>query len=380
MARDSVTVTLDGEVVDRLPAERVVLDYPGLTARGEACMGVTSDGDVWAAVGFNTGLRGAHGHFNQERLFRSPDGGHTWESSPMAPTGSGRMCGFTVLTDDTFLLTVGPDHDSEQRDELRVFASYDRGRTWDGPSIIGAAPFERIAGSFECITQTSSGVVLLPAVRQSGIELDGPKAHLAFPSTDGGRTWDEPYTTFDDVYEPHIFQLRSGKLLGAFRYQRDWRPDDPPEIVETMNAGPNTPVPGIPGSGATAFKHVFVGDSDDDGRTWRDLRPLTTGDGNPVVSYGECHGQLAQAPDGRVVMVHDRRYPYDGGEARAKVSEDEGLTWRPETYHLSAGHGYPACVALDDGTLVTVTGATPYDAQSNVLGDWRAEAIVWRLP
>ena len=41
MARDSVTVTLDGEVVDRLPAERVVLDYPGLTARAEACMGVT---------------------------------------------------------------------------------------------------------------------------------------------------------------------------------------------------------------------------------------------------------------------------------------------------------------------------------------------------
>ena len=87
----------------------------------------------------------------------------------MAPTGSGRMCGFTVLADDTFLLTVGPDHDSDRRDELRVFASYDRGRTWDGPSVIGAAPFERIAGSFECITQTNSGVVLLPAVRQSGI-------------------------------------------------------------------------------------------------------------------------------------------------------------------------------------------------------------------
>ena len=40
-------------------------------------------------------------------------------------------------------------------------------------------------------------------------------------------------------------------------------------------------------------------------------------------------------------MVHDRRYPYDGGETRAKVSEDDGLTWRPETYHLATGHGYP---------------------------------------
>ena len=79
-------------------------------------------------------------------------------------------------------------------------------------------------------------------------------------------------------------------------------------------------------------------------------------------------------------MVHDRRYPYDGGETRAKVSEDDGLTWRPETYHLASGHGYPACVALDDGTLVTVTGATPFDANANVLTDWRAEAILWRLP
>ena len=380
MAQDSVTVTLDGEVVDRLPAERVVLDYPGLTARAEACMGVTSDGDVWAAVGFNTGLRGAHGHFNPERLFRSSDGGRTWDSQPMAPTGSARMCGFAVLADDTFLLTVGPDHDAERRDELRVFASSDRGRTWDGPSVIAAAPHERIAGSFECIAQTRTGVVLLPAARHSGFELDGPKEHLVFPSHDGGRTWGEPYTTFDDVYEPHVLQLQSGRLLGAFRYQRGWRPDDPPEIVETMAAGPNTPVAGIPGSGATAFKHVFVGDSHDDGRTWQDLRPLTTGQGRPVVSYGECHGQLAQASDGRVVMVHDRRYPYEAGETRAKISDDDGLTWRPETYHLASGHGYPACVALDDGTLVTVTGATPFDANANVLTDWRAEAIVWRLP
>lgn len=380
MSSDSITVTLDGRVVDELPAERIVLDYPGLTARAEVCMGRTGDGDVWAAIGFNTGLRGAHGHVNPEWMFRSSDGGTTWDRRPLGPTGSRRMCGFTVLADDTFLLTVGADHDHEERDELQVFASTDRGETWDGPSVIGAAPFERIAGSFESITQTGSGTVLLPAVRQSGEGLDGSKAHVAFSSVDGGRTWGEPYATFDDVYEPHVLQLESGKLLGVFRYQRDWRPADPPEMVETMGAGPSTSVPGIPGSGSTAFKHVFVGDSFDDGRTWQDLRPLRTKQGKPVISFGECHGQLAQVPDGRVIMVHDRRYPYDRAEVRARVSEDDGLTWLPETFHVSAGHGYPASVTLDDGTIVTVTGATPYDAQANVLGDWRAEAVRWRLP
>ena len=45
-AADTLAVEQDGEVVNHLPCERMHLDYPRLTARGEACMGRTSDGDI----------------------------------------------------------------------------------------------------------------------------------------------------------------------------------------------------------------------------------------------------------------------------------------------------------------------------------------------
>jgi hypothetical protein len=42
--------------------------------------------------------------------------------------------------------------------------------------------------------------------------------------------------------------------------------------------------------------------------------------------------------------------------------------------------GYPASVALPDGTLVTITGTTRLDARFRPLAGWTAHAIRWRLP
>ena len=43
---DELVVEHAGELVDRLPCERIPLEYPGLTGRGEACMGRTQDGAI----------------------------------------------------------------------------------------------------------------------------------------------------------------------------------------------------------------------------------------------------------------------------------------------------------------------------------------------
>ena len=102
-----------------------------------------------------------------------------------------------------------------------------------------------------------------------------------------------------------------------------------------------------------------------------------------MVPLGECHGQLVQLPDGTLVLVHDRRYPYENCEAVARVSRDNGQTWERDIYHMSYGTGYPASVALEDGTMVIVTGNTPlYSPQGCAMGDhtWSAQAIRWRLP
>jgi hypothetical protein len=169
-----------------------------------------------------------------------------------------------------------------------------------------------------------------------------------------------------------VIELQSGRLLGAFRHQRRRRPSETTEQITAWG--------GSVKHDYAVFKHVFLGESDDLGKTWKNFRPLLTSGGQALLGFGEAHGQLVQVPDGRVVLVHDCRYPYEQGENRARMSLDGGKTWEPEVYHLSFGHGYPSSVALPDGTIVTVTGSTPFTPSAQPVGGWRAQAIRWRLP
>ena len=287
-----------------------------------------------------------------------------------------------MLQDDTFLLAVRA-FTGGARNRIDVFASTDKGSTWEPAGHISAAPYEQIGEGFLTMTQLADGTVLLPTNRWTGNDFTGQlpansKESVIYRSTDGGRTWGDPSPTFDSVNEAHVVRLSSGRLLGAFRHQRMRLPDDPADVVEKCSAKSAEGV--ISNHGDVIFKHVFVGDSEDEGRIWKNLRPLRTREGIPLLAFGETHGQLVQLPDGRVVMTHDRRYPYEGYETRARVSHDEGQTWDPETYHVSHGAGYAASVALADGTLVTVTGCTSFAPDAKPIGPWRAEAVRWRLP
>ncbi len=102
-----------------------------------------------------------------------------------------------------------------------------------------------------------------------------------------------------------------------------------------------------------------------------------------MLVLGQCHGQCAQLPDGRVVLVHDHRYPYSQGQTMGHVSDDGGQTWEERTYHLSLGHGYPAVLALEDGTIVSVSGVGLLSDAAQGLDSrdlWTSVAIRWRLP
>lgn len=394
MAAEMMKVTRDGKMVREVPVERIPLDYPGLEGRAEACMGRTRNGDIWAAVGFNiAGGRPGTGA-NPERLYHSTDGGRTWTGRFLAPTGDERMCGFTVLTDDTLLLAVSGMGD------VKMYRSTDLGRSWDPPATIPPDPFETIGEGFLSLTQLRDGTVLFPVARYDrkpeGVPNESPQ--YVFRSDDGGRTWhgggdladagveavgQGPERrwpgmggTFPGCLETHLLELASGKVLAAFRYsgfQQPWHR----EKVKEWGGDPKGDVTG------RLFKHVFLGDSDDGGRTWTDLRPVLDPEGRPLLLLGECHGQLAQLPDGRVVLVNDRRYPFPlhaDNDVRGRVSDDDGRTWSPEAYQVATGMGYPASVALDDGTIVTVTGNTQLDDRVRPIGPWSAQAVRWRLP
>jgi hypothetical protein len=392
MVAQKMKVTLKGEMVREADVERTPLDYPGLQGRAEACMGRTQNGDIWAAVGFNTGGGWPGTGANPERLFRSTDDGRTWTGRPLGPTGDERLCGFTVLADDTLLLAVWGLGD------VKFHRSTDLGESWESPAILSPAPFEAIGEGFLSLTQLRDGTVLFPVARYNRKPEGVPNEHPqhVFRSEDGGRTWygggdpeDSDFEaigegperswpgvggTFPGCLETHLLELASGRVLAAFRYsgfQQPWHRDK----VEEWGGDPE-------GDGiGRLFKHVFLGESDDGGRTWRDLRPVLDSNGTPLLMLGECHGQLVQVPDGRVVLVNDRRYPYEEGDVRARVSDDEGRTWSPEVYQVSSGAGYPASVALEDGTIVTVTGNSQLD-RHGVEGDLAgsAQAVRWRLP
>ena len=80
----------------------------------------------------------------------------------------------------------------------------------------------------------------------------------------GGKTWSGPHEYHEHVFEGGMAQLPSGRLFATVRYQRPVWPSDPDNILElcqgsSPNLGPRTP-----------FKHVFLLESDDEGRTWKD--------------------------------------------------------------------------------------------------------------
>ena len=211
-------------------------------------------------------------------------------------------------------------------------------------------------------------------------------------STDSGKTWSPRIPTI--VNSPHgPTQLADGRLLYAGKQL--W----------------------------TAEKRVGVGESTDDGATWRWLAEIPARAGDAVKNYHELHlveaadqrlvaqirnhndankgetlqtesadgGRTWSAPhsigvwglpshllklrDGRLLMTYGHRRAPFGNQAR--LSEDHGRTWSEAMILSGDGFGgdlgYPSTVELADGALLTVWYERMKDSPQAVLrqAGWR---------
>ena len=351
----------DGSETARLPVEETPLDYPDMTWRADPATGKAPDGRLFSA------FRG--------RLFSSADGGRSWQARPIEFDGFGGCSGFGVQPDDTLLLLYSTRAGERGVRGIAVARSADGGESWEAGEPIDISPFTGNPGADGnniCTLPDGTAIAAISHRYGDGIR-DHDGAELPFEdkggmdfvyrSTDGGKTWGDRTLIVKYGGESRFLSLGGGRVLAAIRRQR-WflRQDDPPELWQQTGGGQDV-----------INKQLYLANSDDGGRTWRDMRQLTT-------LNGDCPGELLRLSDGRIVVIYCHRYPRVDESTTARVSEDGGATWGTERYVVSTGSGYSGSVVLDDDTIVTVCGNTRLKPDGNNAEPWRAHSVRWRLP
>lgn len=287
---------------------------------------------------------------------KSTDGGKTWEHFERDPSQFGDWI-LQINSEGRWLNISRPPN---QNDTPVVWTTDDHGETWEqyGGFDFGPVP----NGGVDCVTRLQDGT-LLAASRCGDTE-------YVLHSHDGGRSFrilSERSAIGAWCCEVNLMASSPRKLIAVCRYQREKFPDDPPDLHEQLNAPEDTQYP---------YKHLFLADSEDGGRSWHNLRQVTT-------VYGQCHGAGAALSKNRVVVAHDHRYPRETAGARAMVSLDGGRSWENEVYYLNHGHaaGYTRILSVDGEEMIALLGSAYGDVGewANCIGKSYFVLLRWKL-
>ncbi len=300
-------------------------------------------------VGFGMGYykdQGLRHHIDREKpeipmLARSLDGGETWALED--PTANGHLIteggylhgvtrpGLTIptmlesdggidFTHPDFALTVRTN--SIHAGIGRVFYSYDRGRSWDGPFRLPSFDTPGIAPRTDYIVDgTDTCTLFITAAKPNGKE----GRPLCVRTADGGKTW--KFLSWIAPEQGEGFSIMPASL----------RLSDTDILVTVRDH-----------EGPRRWIATYL--STDNGLSWEYLNDAVpdAGIGNPPA--------MIQLRDGRICLLYGyRAEPYS---IRAVLSSDGGRTWGDDITLRDDGAsrdiGYVRAVERPDGKVVAV--------------------------
>ena len=341
--------------VGTLPAERLRLPVPGSTWRLDGRVARTADNTVFAAFG--------------AFLYTSTDEGRSWDGillEGLPFTRGERTASLAFGAGGEYILTahrasslppVGTyeeDNPADLRADRNIYPvvvsrSKDGGLDWEAGEPLEHPVYKVLHGDGNSLIELGGGTLLIAMdgidPRKSDGE-SGCRAQVLFRSRDEGLTWGESSFIKNIAAETGLLCLGGDRVLAAMR---------------------GLPICRLGG------KTVELADSEDGGRTWKNIRPLTR-------VIGQAHCDLTALPKGGVLAVYENRYPYKNGmDIRARVSRNAGKSWEPKLYILSRGAGYAGSVVCEDGTVITVAGDGQLDENGRpVKQEFTLQAVRWK--
>ena len=356
----------------QIPADRIPVGIPG---DYKPSLTMLSDGELVMVALYNEKLQGGKCR-EWTPLWRSTDGGRTWSERTIVQDMIGREQWLTATSGNVLFASshiLIPDinnHDGNIHSYLH--RSVDRGRSWERTKCsIQEDKRHGVPQTFG--THTSRNVVELPDdTLLFGVGIGMTNIAYLWQSHDAGETWDDSlrvgiqgyYENADSFFsEDYTYRHEDGKLTHFLRV-------GPPSPMYPMDDGRRVPV------GDDSGDRTFVCESDDGGKTWKNIRSF--GD------YGVHYIRIIKLQDGRLLMTYTQRalyYPYG---LRAMLSYDNGRSWDFNSDRIIIegktpwgypwGTGFGNTVQLSDGTLVSCYSYMDWDDVSH------AEVVRWRLP
>ncbi len=354
-----------------LPCERIALGRKG---DYKPCIARLPSGELLVVAFHGHKLEG--GKYREDiLLFRSDDGGKTWDERQVLPL-LGRESYFSVLSDGTVFITT---HllTQDMRNKSGYIHSYvhrsvDEGKTWTtlrigAEDVPGAAP-RTWTHTSRNVLELKDGSLILGVSAGSSID-------YLWRSQDKGKTWDKSLACdvqgFDVTKqgfpwhaETVFTQAPCGDILAIARCHSSVLPP----LAGTKVAEGNDQV-----------ERMALFRSRDGGKTWT-LEPEM---GN---YYGEMYQAFLRLSDGRLLMTFTVRAlrPPLGVHAVLGKEVPDGFRFDFEHDRLvidqktpvgkPSGGGFGPTVQLDDGTLVTSYSWRTADDQIQL------EVARWRLP